>query len=514
MTSDGVRALFLALVLVTFAGCGTSANPVAPTPAPLAAGNINLIFVVSDDLDYQAGGDVDPVTANLTAQGLQRTLLMAPYLQQNVLGNVNVTSIYALEPMTHLQTTSGYPDMAALEMVQQFALFNQFTMYSDLQLDNPSSGNSFPINVSYALGSVPSGVAMPSPLAPCPLCQGIDYNDLDSENETLLAGIVNAKVPGYYVFSAPWEPTHNLLENFNTFEKYHLRVPSSYQDPNHIYAISITPAGNASLATYDSKLTPSNTYPALDPVPALSACKYASFTLGATAASSTLNKNETVYFIRHANAHPTGYFSDGNYVAAGQWRALYLGVAIPRALQGLPQPTHIYSLDPAQVTPNAGYSASGPTSFSHNTLALTAEPYAIASGLPYSLVSSFLLTDSNVAQETSDYYFQGGQFNNQTILVAWEHGNIPLILAALLNGSYTNLSSNTPDNTPALTLPIPTAPATSTTPTTLPAALQWDPNDYDSIWTITLDGSGNLKANNSLCEGIDSKLLPAWAPQF
>jgi hypothetical protein len=424
MTTDSVRAHFLALVFLPLAGCVTSSTyvapppPVAPTPTPLAAGNINLIFVVSDDLEYQANGDVDPATANLTAQGLQRTLLLAPYLQQNVLGNNNVTGIYALEPMTHLQTTSGYPDMAALETVQQFALINQFTMYSDLQLDNPTPGNSFPINTSYALGSVPSGVATPSPLYPCPNCQGIDYNDLDSDNETLLAGIVNAKVPGYYVFSAPWEPTYNLLENFNTFEKYHLRVPSSYQDPNHIYAISITPAGNASLATYDSNLNPPKTYPALDPVPALSACQYATFTLTATGAPATINTNETLYFIRHSNAHPNQYFSNGDYVAMGQWRALYLGTAIPRALQGLPQPTHIYSLDPAQVTPDAGFSASGPTSFSHNTLALTAEPYAIASGVPYSLVSNFLLTDANGPQETSDYFFQGGQFSGKTILAA------------------------------------------------------------------------------------------------
>jgi hypothetical protein len=88
MTTDSVRALFLALVFLPLAGCVTSIThnapppPASPTPTPLAAGNINLIFVVSDDLEYQADGDVDPVTANLTAQGLQRTLLLAPYLQQ------------------------------------------------------------------------------------------------------------------------------------------------------------------------------------------------------------------------------------------------------------------------------------------------------------------------------------------------------------------------------------------------------------------------------------------------
>lgn len=44
--------------------------------------------------------------------------------------------------------------------------------------------------------------------------------------------------------------------------------------------------------------------------------------------------------------------------------------------------------------------------------------------------------------------------------------------------------------------------------------LAWDAYDYDSIWTVTIDGGGNLAANNSLCEGIDSENLPATAPQF
>ncbi|MGD0547438.1 MAG: hypothetical protein ABR991_06370 [Terracidiphilus sp.] len=167
----------------------------------------------------------------------------------------------------------------------------------------------------------------------------------------------------------------------------------------------------------------------------------------------------------------------------------------------MPQPTHIYSLDPAQVTPDAGYSASGPTSFSHNTLALTAAPYAIASGLPYSLVSDFLLTDTNGPQEASDYFFQGGHFTNQTILVAWEHTNIPEILVALL-GSYSSVVSTPPLPNP----PLPNPPATS--------PLAWQALDYDSIWTITIDGNSNLTADNSLCEGIDTKNLPAAAPQF
>ena len=63
-----VWSLFLILALMLLAGCGGGSGP-NPT-APLSADNINLIFVVSPDLAYQAPGDINPDTANLTNQGL------------------------------------------------------------------------------------------------------------------------------------------------------------------------------------------------------------------------------------------------------------------------------------------------------------------------------------------------------------------------------------------------------------------------------------------------------------
>ena len=221
--------------------------------------------MVSEDLAYQASGDVNPSTANLTSQGLQRSLLMAPFLQQNVLGVKNVTGIYALEPMTHLQTTTTgyYPDMVALETIQQFALLNQITLSSDAVGGTFYTGNNYPINASYALGSVPIGVATPS--LPCPECQGLDFDDQNGDNETLVTGIVTANVPGFYVFSAPWETTSNLLANINALESYNLTLPASHQGPNNIYAISIAPSGSASLVTFNSNLNPPSTYPVLPP---------------------------------------------------------------------------------------------------------------------------------------------------------------------------------------------------------------------------------------------------------
>jgi hypothetical protein len=477
-----VLSLFLALALTLLAGCSSSGPP---TPAPLSAGNLNLIFVVSEDLAYHATGDVNPKTANLTNQGLQRSLLMATFLEQQVLAGENVTAIYALEPMTHLQTMNNYPDMAAPETIQQFALLNQITLSSD---GSPYTGQSYPLNASYSSGSIPSGVAVPPQF--CPNCQGLNFNDEEGDNEALVTGIVKAHVPGFYVFSAPWETTSALLANINKLEGYNLALPPSYRGPNYIYAISISPSDSASMITYNSNLNPPSSYPVLPPPPLVSTPCTAqtpfSITVtggqGGAVIPAGTNTNETLYIIRHADAHPQVNWDDNNYVGAGRWRALDL----PNALRGKISPNQVYSIDPAQFGPGSVNSATGDFNWSTVAPSLTAEPYAIANNLPYNLVSSFLLTDQNAPKETSALLFTGGALSNQKVLLAWAYQYIQPTVNALL-ATYHG------DGPPA------------------PA---WSDTDYDTIWTVTLDAQGNVTVNNAMCEGINSAALPATPPQF
>jgi hypothetical protein len=488
-----VRSLLLVFFLTLLAACGGGSG--SNTNAPLRADHLNLIFVASPDLDYQSPGDINPETANLTNQGLQRSLLMATYLKQQVLGEKNVTGIYALAPMTHLQTANNYPDMAAIGYIQQFALLNQITL--PVSSTSTYTGNSYPINASYASGSVPKGVSVPA--AYCPDCTGLDFNNTNGNNDTLVSGIINNNVPGYYVFSAPWETISALLTKINNLYGYDLKLPATYRGPNYVYAIAIPPSGNVRLVTYNSNLDPPSNYPVLPAPVAGASCTHTQQAYFSTVRIGGVdnvrvplnsNKNQRVYIVRHADAHPDpGYsFEDGNFVGAGQWRALSLS----NALRGRISPNMVYSIDPAQW-----FNVYGTFNVSYIRPSLTILSYAIDNNLPYSLVSNFQLgedpIDTGVARTTSNFFFTGGTFSNQTMLLAWESGHIRPFLNALLT-SYGG-------NPPLL-------------PTAGPPKGGWPHTDYDTIWTVTLDAKGNLTVDNELCEGIDSTKLPATAPQF
>ena len=488
-----IRALTLLLTL--FAGCGGDGSS-SNAPAPLAADNVNLIFVVSPDLADHAPGDIQADTANLSSQGLQRSLLLASYLQQQVLGMKNVNAIYALAPMTHLQTANNYPDMSPLATIQPFALLNQITLPVDAA-GTTYTANSYPIYAAYAPGSVPSGVAVPTKGQYCPDCAGLDFNNTGGNNDRLVSGIIARNKPGFYVFSAPWKTISSLMTYISSHHGYPLNLPATYAGPDQIYAIAITPSGSAGLVTYHSNLAPPATYPALPAPVASAACpnlqqaavNTTTAGVGGVVTPANINTNQTLYIVRHAEAHPDrGYnFEDGNYVGAGQWRALSLA----NTLRGKISPNQVYSIDPAQ------WYSTGAINVSYVRPSLTVLPYAIANNLPYSLVSSFALgtnpVDPVVAKTTSDFFFTGGRFSNQTVLLAWESGHIRPLINALLASYGTNV--------PLL-------------PTAGPPSGGWPHADYDTVWTVKLDAQGNATVDNALCEGIDTTQLPIAAPQF
>ena len=477
-----LRSLLLAMSLLAGSASGSGSN--SSTPPPLSASNLNLIFVISPDLAYHAPGDIFEDTANLTSQGLQRSLTMASYLQQQVLGMNNVSRIYALQPMSHLQTANATPDMTALLYIQQFAMLNQIKLSSEA---NSAYNYGYPINVSYKPGKLPDDVATPNPRSPCPACQGLVFKDSKLNNMALVNRIIKTNATGFHVFSAPWETISELLANINTIKGYKLALPASFSGPNQIHAISIAPSGDASLITYDSKLSPPASYPAL-PGPTLgntacSALTPSPFIITASGAPTGINTSQTLYMVRHAEAHPIKWWESGNYVAAGQWRALALG----STLRGKIAPSQVWSIDPAQITVGA-HSSWGNSSWSYIRPSLTIAPYAMVNNLPYNLVANFELTAPNSPSKTRNFFFKNPKFSGTTVLLAWEHHRIPLIIDALLAGYAKKSQSKTP---------------------------AWPDTDYDSMWTVTLDAAGNATVTNARCEGIDlGTPQPDTAPKF
>jgi hypothetical protein len=487
-------------IALLIGGCGDDSSS---TAQPLSAQNTNLVFVVSPDVAYHTSGDINPETANLSNQGLQRSLLMAPYLKQQVLGGQNVTSIYALEPTTHLQTANEYPDMAAIGFIQQFALLNQITLPVDSTGDT-YTGYSYPINASYAEGAVPVNVAPPtSPSVQlglpqyCPDCTGLDFNDAGGDNDTLVTSLIDKKNPGYFVFSAPWETVRALLTQINTQYGYNLPLPATYQGTNYIFAISIPSSGGARLVTYNSKLTPPTTAPVLPSPVTRIACtdQPLSYTraggVNGVTIPANINTNSTIYIVRHAEAHPDQNFKfdDGNYVAAGQWRAFSLATALKDKIT---KPDVVYSIDPAGT-----WYPNGADDVSYIRPSLTVLPYVIANNLPYKLASKLSLgsafdpTNGTVAQDTMEFFFTGGTFTGKTVLVAWESGHIKPFLEKLIESYGGNAASFAADWDNS-----------------------WPSADYDTIWTVKLDAQGNLTVDNASCEGIDSAKLPVQAPMF
>ena len=488
--STSVRCVLMLLSIMVWISCGNASEI-----AQLDEKNVNLIFVVSPDLAYHTSGDIDKNTANLTPQGLNRSLQMATYLKKNLLRSKNATSIYTLAPMTHLQTSHDYPDMTSIGYIQQFALLNQTTL--PISETSFYTANTLPIKVSYPEGSVPQNVSVPSSF--CTNCSGLDFKNTNGSNDALVSHLIQQNQSGFYIFSAPWETIHAMMQALNVRYGHKLGLPLEYQGSNYLYAISISQKGEAQFLSYDSQLQPSKDYPKLPKKVVKAFCNHtlqpyfnAKRTGGVSdvVIPSNANQNQTVYIVRHAEAHPDKAFKfeDGNYVAAGQWRALELY----RALKGKMNPDMVYSIDPAQW-----YHATGAFNFSYVRPSLTVWPFAIANNLPYFLVNEFQLmtkaTDVPTAQKTSDFFFTGGKFSNKTILLAWESGHIRPLLKYLLD-SYGGT------NVTELDIDLPNT--------------GWPGNDYDTIWRVKLDHQGNVSVDNELCEGIQSNRLPSTAPIF
>ena len=244
----------------------------------------------------------------------------------------------------------------------------------------------------------------------------------------------------------------------------------------------------ATATTYNDGLHSSNIYPNLN-LNTTSSCLESpvKFTLQGPVPPN-MNKNETVYLIRHVEAHPVYAFDNGNYVCQGQWRAIGSVDKLQEIMDGLPN--QVYSSDPGDPTNSCTTgneflpSESCPT---YVRPSLTVNPFVIKNKMSLNLVpeSSF---NWNNYESMATFFFQGGQFNDQTVLVSWEHATISNMVNYLIGTIY---------NQPQAALLIPV----------------WEGNDYDTVWKLELSRDGQLTFSNT-CEGISSASLPLACPAF
>ena len=95
-------------------------------------------------------------------------------------------------------------------------------------------------------------------------------------------------------------------------------------------------------------------------------------------------------------------------------------------------------------------------------------------------------------QLSSNFFFTNfgrGKLSGKTVLLGWSYAQIAPMVNSLISSYFA------PGATP-------------------PVAPDWPSTDYDTVWTVKLDATGNLTVNNLMCEGIDSNELPATCPQF
>jgi hypothetical protein len=441
-------AALLALGAALFANTNLAHAAGAAALAPLDPRAINLVFVPP--------AEANPATGALTPRGLNRAIRLGPWLAH--LSGAAADGIYALAPATHLVgPKSDVPDLAPLATIEPFALL----------YDAP---------VAASTAAVSAAACAKTP------CQGIDYADKDEANEALVERILQAHRPGMFVFAAPPATLNRMMRRIAAAAGWKLALaPLRADDRERIVTISLAPgAASAALREYRADVAPPSAYPN----PGLrggAACLEAPLAISSAARGlrppAGVNRNETVYFIRHAEAHPTPLFENGNLVCQGEWRALGAGPILIKKIGRVPD--FVYASDPSQPL----RARSGAAYFSYVRPALTLAPFAAEYGAPLRLASD---VDWWNAEAVAKFFFFGGagsRFDGKTVLVAWEHLAIGRIVGALLHDYRLD-------------------------PAELP---RWNRNDYDTIWKVRLDDRGNLTFSVD-CEGIPSGSLPPACP--
>jgi hypothetical protein len=280
---------------------------------------------------------------------------------------------------------------------------------------------------------------------------------------------------GIYIMAMPDSIMQSIVENLtgSTLSK---------QDSNH-YVVLSGKSGAFTVNTYNDHIHPSSHYPDIS-LAHHSACPQAPLTIKVKKpAGLKVYPSQSVYFVRHVEAHPNGIFENGNYVCQGQWRALGANAALNKVMNGK-KPDYVFTTNTTNIMDGSG------TAYSYIRPALTVAPFAIQHDLPLTLAPFQWQDEIDLAQALFNPeapYFQHRK-SGASILVGWEHVHIEKAVKYLLETLYKNKKA-------ADKLP------------------EWSFEDYDTVWELSTDKNGDLTFKTS-CEGISTESLPSTCPAF
>lgn len=424
-------------LLQRVAACCALLLPLAAAPAPNLPNNAwNLVFVPSFET-------AESHPEHLSVEGLNHSLLFGQLLATVTAGltpQLRQINAWATPTASCGPAPEG---TAALQSIEPYALLNN-------------------LGVNYsAVG-----------------CGGrADYNSAAYWITNLLAN----QPQGIYVFAMRADSINALLPTLLPAEAQSVSISGPHQ-----YAVVTIAGGTANAAVFDDGLTPKREYPKLDlsDMKSGGSCPQTptQFKIQKPAKSPfALNRNQTVSFIRHVEAHPNDPFENGNYVCAGQWRALGANKILKDKIGGLPD--HILTTNPKDII-----GCSGSCSYIRPTL--TIEPFAVEYDRKVD-IAEFPWSDAKTlaaALFTQNSPFSRSDYANAKTLVAWEHVHIDDAIRYLISTIYQ-------------------------APDALKKLPSWSYTDYDTIWTIRIDDKGDLYFSND-CEGLDTARLPSTCPAF
>ncbi|MDD5057452.1 MAG: hypothetical protein PHQ60_06240 [Sideroxydans sp.] len=403
----------------------------ADTMPPLNSNAWNIVFVQS----FEAA----PKTNNLSVQGFNHALRFGQELNTVTAGKSrDIRQIYSLAAQSAAQ------DMTSLQSIEPFAVLNNREVTHVLvNSGGISAYNSPAYIINNILGNQPRG----------------------SYIMAMSADLINSTVAA---LSDPTAPATGI-------------TPGNYNQ----YLVLSLENGRTAINVYDDNIRPDTRYPDLHLKPtAHYACPQKPVTFSAKkpdASKYQFNTNQTVYLIRHVEAHPNSAFENGNFVCQGAWRAIGANDILLKKMGG--NAKNVLTTNPGNLIGCDG-------SCSYIRPSLTIAPYAIWHNQQL-MLAEFQWNDAPTLATslfTRNTPYSSVAFDKSTTLVAWEHEHIVEAVQYLFDTVYAN---------PAAAQKIPA----------------WSFTDYDSIWILKTDDKGNITFSND-CEGIDSNALPSTCPAF